>query len=132
MPRATGQEAVVLTRRTFPVVLALVLLVLTACGRSNGGGGGGDGASSLPDHAEAASTDEEGTTYSLQQGRYRVSVQAPDCVRPVVQVNSVDGAFTYEMPIATYNAFINNMIDGDYTITITSDCEEWSITLDKF
>jgi len=131
MPRAAGQEAVVLTRRTFPVVLALVLLVLTACGRSGGGGGGGE-ESSLPDKAEAASTDEEGTTYSLQGGRYRVSVQAPDCVRPVVQVNSVDGAFTYEMPVATYNAFINNMIDGDYTITITSDCEEWSVTLDKF
>jgi len=131
MPRAAGQEAVVLTRRTFPVVLALVLLVLTACGRSGGGGGGGE-ESSLPDKAEAASTDEEGTTYSLQGGRYRVSVQAPDCVRPVVQVNSVDGAFTYEMPVATYNAFINNMIDGDYTITITSDCDEWSVTLDKF
>ena len=121
-----------LTRRTVPVVLALVLLVLTACGRSGGGGGGGGEESSLPDHAEAASTDEEGTTYSLQAGRYRVSVQAPDCVRPVVQVNSVDGAFTYEMPIATYNAFINNMIEGDYTITITSDCDEWSVTLDKF
>jgi hypothetical protein len=131
MPRAAGQEAVVLTRRTFPVVLALVLLVLTACGRSGGAGGGGE-ESSLPDKAEAASTDEEGTTYSLQGGRYRVSVQAPDCVRPVVQVNSVDGAFTYEMPVATYNAFINNMIDGDYTITITSDCDEWSVTLDKF
>src|SRR6188472_1152260 len=91
MPRAAGQEAVVLTRRTVPVVLALVLLVLTACGRGGGGGGGGE-ASSLPDHAEAASTDEEGTTYSLQAGRYRVSVQAPDCVRPGVQVNSVGGA----------------------------------------
>lgn len=120
-----------LTRRTVPVVLALVLLVLTACGRSGGGGGGGE-ESAFPDHAEASSDDAEGTTFELQGGRYRVSVTAPDCVRPVVQVNSVDGAFTYEMPIATYNAFINNMIEAEYTITITSDCDEWSVTLDKF
>ena len=120
-----------LTRRTVPVVLALVLLVLTACGRSGGGGGGGE-ESAFPDHAEASSDDAEGTTFELQAGRYRISVTAPDCVRPVVQVNSVDGAFTYEMPIATYNAFINNMIEAEYTITITSDCDEWSVTLDKF
>ena len=121
-----------LTRRTVPVVLALVLLVLTACGQSSGGGGGGGEESSLPDHAEATSDDAAETTFELQQGRYRVSVTAPECVRPVVQVNSVDGAFTYEMPVATYNAFINNMIDGEYTITITSDCDEWTVTLDKF
>jgi hypothetical protein len=132
MPRAPGQETVVLTRRTFPAVLALVLLVLTACGRGGGGGGGGGEESSLPDKAEATSEDPEGTTFELQEGRYRVSVTAPDCVRPVVQVNSVDGAFTYEQPIATYNAFINGMIEGEYTITITSDCDEWSVTLDKF
>jgi len=122
----------VLTRRTFPVVLALLLLVLTACGRSGGGGGGGGEESSFPTHAEATSDDAADTTFELQGGRYRVSIQAPDCVRPVVQVNSVDGAFTYEMPISTYNAFINDMIEGEYTITITSDCDEWSVTLDKF
>ena len=120
-----------LTRPTIPVVLALMLLLLTACGGGGGGGGGGP-ASDLPTHAEASSSDAEGTTFPLQEGRYRVSVTAPDCVRPVVQVNSVDGAFTYEMPIATYNAFINGMIEGEYTITITSDCDEWSVTLDKF
>ncbi|HEX5039595.1 MAG TPA: hypothetical protein VFW95_05625 [Candidatus Limnocylindria bacterium] len=122
-----------LTRRTFPVVLAVLLLALTACGSRGGGGGGGGGAESdLPRHAEASSDDAEGTTFELQEGRYRVSVTAPGCSRPVVQVNSVDGAFTYEMPIATYNAFINGMIEGEYTITITSDCDEWTVVLDKF
>lgn len=53
-------------------------------------------------------------------------------MRPVVSVTSVDGAFQYEQSIATFNAFINNMIDGDYEIAVTSDCPEWTITLDKF
>jgi hypothetical protein len=114
------------------VVLAVLLVALTACGSRGGGGGGGGDESDLPTHAVATSDDPEGTTFELQGGRYRVSVEAPDCDRPVVQVNSVDGAFTYEMPIATFNAFINNMIEAEYTITITSDCDEWSVTLDKF
>ena len=121
-----------LTRRTVPVVLAVLLVILTACGGRGGGGGGGNEESSLPDKAEASSEDPEGTTFELQQGRYRVSVQAPGCSRPVVNVSTVDGSFTYEMPIATYNAFINGMVDGEYTIAITSDCDEWSITLEKF
>jgi hypothetical protein len=134
MPREAGEEACVVTtpRRTHFVLLFALLILLAACGRTNGGGNGGGGGSDLPTSATATSEDPEGTTHELAAGRYRVSITAPGCVRPVVSVKTVDGAFTYEQPISTFNAFINNMIDGEYEVAITSDCDEWTIQLDEF
>lgn len=125
-------------RRT-PVLALLVaaLLVLTACGGSGGGGGGGgaggdDGGSDLPSRADVSSDDAEGTTYALQEGRYRLSYRAPDCEDVTIAIQSVDGAFTYEESPRAFTSFVNDMIAGEYTIDVTSDCDEWTVTLVKF
>lgn len=122
-------------RRT-PVLALLVvaLLLLTACGGSGGGGGGGGGAggSDLPDRADASSEDAEGTTYALQEGRYRLSYRAPDCEDVTIAIQSVDGAFTYEDSPRAFTSFVNDMVAGEYTIDVTSDCDEWTVTLVKF
>ncbi len=117
-------------RRTTLLAMLVMALLLAACG--GGGGGGGDEESDLPDTAEASSEDAEGTTYPLRQGRYRMSYRAPGCEDVVVSVKSVDGAFVYEQQPRTFSTFINDMVDGEYTIAVTSDCDEWTINLDEF
>jgi hypothetical protein len=118
-------------RRTSLFAMLGIALLLAACG-GGGGGGGGGGTSDLPDSAEATSEDAEGTTFPLQEGRYRLSWRAPDCEDVVITINSVDGAFTYEQPQSVPTGFINDMIEGEYEIAVTSDCDEWTINLDKF
>ena len=78
------------------------------------------------------SDDDPATTHELQEGRYRVSIKAAGCVHPVVTVTDVGGTVAYEQAIPTYNAFINDLPEGEYTIAVTSDCDEWEVTLDKF
>lgn len=117
------------------VALVVLAATLTACGggqQGGDGGGGGGGANDLPAAAEASSDDAEGTTYPLRAGRYRLQLTAPDCERPVVSINSTDGAFSYEKTPSGYSTFINDMPAGEYTITITSDCADWTIALDEF
>ena len=119
------------TPRRFPAIALLAMAsMLAACG--GGGGGGDDVESTLPDRAEASSEDAEGTTYPLQEGRYRLSYRAPGCDDVQISVNSADGAFTYEQSPRGYTSFINDMVDGEYTIAVTSDCDEWTVTLIKF
>ena len=119
-----------------PVLAMLVMaLALAACGGSNqggGGGGGGGGDSDLPDAAVASSEDAEDATYPLQEGRYRLTWRAPECDDVVVAIATVDGSFTYEQEQRLPTSFIRDMPEGEYTVTVTSDCEEWSINLDKF
>jgi ABC-type glycerol-3-phosphate transport system substrate-binding protein len=114
-----------------PILAMLVMaLMLAACG--GGGGGGNDAESDLPDSAEASSEDADGTVYPLREGRYRLSYRAPGCEDVVVSVTSADGAFTYEQTPRGYTSFINDMIDGEYTVQVTSDCDEWTINLNEF
>lgn len=120
-------------RRTPVLALLVAALLLTACGGSDGGGGGGgDGGSDLPDRADASSEDPEGTTYALQEGRYRLSYRAPDCEDVTIAIQSVDGAFTFEESPRAFTSFVNDVIAGEYTIDVTSDCDEWTVTLVKF
>ena len=118
--------------RTVLLVMVLMSLVLAACGGAGGGGGGGDAESTLPDRATASSEDEEGTTYQLQEGRYRLSYRAPDCEDVVVSIVSADGAFSYEQRQRVATSFVRGLVDGEYTIGVTSDCDEWEVTLIKF
>ncbi len=117
------------------VAAAVIALAVTACGgggQQGGGGNGGGGAEELPASARASSDDADGTTFPLRAGRYRLQVTAPDCERPTVAINSTDGAFSYEKQPSGYSTFINDMPAGEYTVTITSDCADWSIALDEF
>ena len=117
-------------RTTLLTVLAMALL-LAACG-GGGGGGGGGGESDLPAAAAASSEDEEGTTYMLRAGRYRLSYRAPGCEDVVIAIQTVDGAFTYEQQQRVATSFVNDLLDGEYTIAVTSDCDEWTINLNEF
>jgi hypothetical protein len=114
----------------FSATLALAVM-LVACG-PGGGGGGGDGGDEFPDAAQASSEDAEGTTFPLRQGRYRLSYTAPDCPDLVISVAEVSGAFSYEQHPRAFTTFINGMVDGEYTITVTSDCAEWTVNLNEF
>lgn len=123
--------------RRVPLVAMLAsALILSACGGGGAGGGGGGGNdggdSDLPDAAKATSEDPEGTTYPLRQGRYRLSYRAPGCEDVVISIQSVDGAFTYEESPRAFTSFVNDMIDGEYEIAVTSDCDEWTINLNEF
>jgi hypothetical protein len=117
-------------------LLVAALLALTACGGSGGGGGAGgggdDGGSDLPDRADASSEDAEGTTYALQEGRYRLSYRAPDCEDVTISIQSVDGAFSFEESPRAFTSFVNDVVAGEYAIGVVSDCDEWTVTLVKF
>lgn len=116
-----------------PVLAMLVMaLALAACGGSGGGGGGGDDVSDLPDLAEATSEDAEGTVFPLQAGRYRLTWTATDCDEVVVSIATTDGSFTYEQAQRVRSSFVRDMPEGEYTVAVTSACDEWTITLDKF
>jgi hypothetical protein len=121
------------TSRLPMAVMLLMALTLAACGGgAQGGGGGGGGDSDLPDAATATSEDAEGTTYQLQEGRYRLTWRAPDCEDVVVSITTADGSFAYEQAQRLPTSFIRDMPAGEYTVAVTSDCAEWEIQLDKF
>ena len=114
-----------------PVAVLVMALVLVGCG--GGGGGGGDGGdSSLPDRAEATSEDEDGATFPLQAGRYRLSYRAPGCEDVVIQITGADGTVVYDQEPRGYTSFVNDVAEGEYTIAVTSDCDEWTVNLNKF
>ena len=120
-------------RRTTSIAMLIVMLLLAACGGGGGGGGGADGGESdLPDAAKASSEDAEGTTYDLQPGRYRLSYQAPGCTDVVIAITGADGAAIYDQKPRGYTSFVNDVPAGTYTIAVTSDCDEWTINLNKF
>lgn len=125
-----------ITPRRVPLVAMLTsMLILSACGGAGGGGGGGGGGdpeSDLPTAAKATSEDAEGTTYPLRAGRYRLSYRAPGCDDVVISIATVDGAFTYEESPRAFTSFVNDMIDGEYEVAVTSDCDEWTINLNEF
>lgn len=119
--------------RRVPLMTALAMaLVLAACGGGGGGGAAADDAEELPDRAVASSEDPEGTTYPLREGRYRLSYRAPGCEDVIVSIQSVDGSFTYEQEPRGFTSFINDVLPGEYTIAVTSDCDEWTINLNEF
>ena len=121
-------------RRTTSIAMLVVMLLLAACGGSGGGGGGGNGGgeSDLPDAAKSSSEDADGTTYDLQEGRYRLSYQAPGCEGVVIAITGADGAAIYDQKPRGYTSFVNEVPAGTYTIAVTSDCDEWTINLNKF
>ena len=115
-----------------PLMAVLVMaLALAGCG-GGGAGGGEDANSDLPDRAKASSEDEEGTTYPLQAGRYRLSYRAPGCEDLVIQITGADGTVVYEQEPRGYTSFVNDVPEGEYTIAVTSDCDEWTVDLIKF
>lgn len=110
-----------------------IALTLAGCGGGGGGGGGGDDADdSLPDSASASSEDEEGTPYPLRAGRYRLSYRAPDCEDVALAVTGIDGTVAYEGSPRTFTIPISNLPAGEYTIAVTSDCDDWTIDLKAF
>ena len=116
-----------------PVLAVMVMaLVLAACGGGGGGGGGADDGDEFPDRAAASSEDEEGTTYLLREGRYRLSFRAPGCDDVVISIQSVDGAFQYEQQQRVPTSFVNDVLNGEYTVAVVSDCDEWTINLVEF
>ena len=117
-------------RRTPLLAIAVLVVVLAGCGGPRGGGGGDE--STLPDTAKATSEDPEGTTYELRAGRYRLSFRSPGCEDVVISITSDDGAFTYEQQQRVTTSFVNDLVDGTYTIAVTSDCDEWTINLNEF
>jgi hypothetical protein len=49
-----------------------------------------------------------------------------------VSIATADGSFTYEQAQRLPTSFIRDMPAGEYTIAVTSECDEWEIQLDKF
>ncbi len=120
------------TRKSLLLAMLATSFALAACGGADGGGGGADGGEDLPDSARATSEDAEGTTFPLREGRYRLSYRAPGCDDVTIQIASVDGEVVYDQHPRAYTSFVNDVPAGEYTITVTSDCDEWSINLDEF
>ena len=120
-------------RTTVLLGTLIVAMLLAACGGGGGGGGGGgDAESDLPDAAEASSEDAEGTTYPLREGRYRLSYRAPGCEDVFITITGADGTAIYEQEPRGYTSFVNEVPEGEYTIAVTSDCDEWTINLNEF
>ncbi|HEX2883710.1 MAG TPA: hypothetical protein VHQ42_03980 [Candidatus Limnocylindria bacterium] len=106
---------------------------LAACGgQANGGGGGGGGGDEFPTAAKATSEDEEGTVFPLAEGRYRLAYRAPSCDEVIINITDATGTEVYNQQPRGYSTFISNLPAGEYTITVTSDCDEWTVDLNKF
>ncbi len=124
-----------MTRRSRIPFLGLLVLAmaLAACGgQANGGGGGGGGGDDFPTAAKATSEDPEGTTFQLAEGRYRLAYRAPGCAEFVINITDTAGNEVYNQKPRGYSTFISNLPAGEYTITVTSDCDEWTVDLNKF
>jgi hypothetical protein len=117
--------------RTSLMAGLVVALVLAGCGAQSGDGGGGD-LGDLPDRASATSEDEEGTTYPLAPGRYRLSYRAPGCQPFVISIQQVDGEFSFEQQPRGFVSFVDSLPGGEYTIGTPSECAEWKIDLNQF
>ena len=50
----------------------------------------------------------------------------------MISITSADGAFVYEQEQRVPTSFVNDMVDGEYTIAVTSDCDEWTVNLNEF
>ena len=109
-----------------------IALMLAGCGGGGGGGGGEAADESIPNRAEASSDDEEGTTYPLREGRYRLSYRASDCEDVAIAVTGADGTVAYEGTPRTFTIPISNLPSGEYTIAVTSDCDDWTIDMVAF
>ena len=119
--------------RRVPLTAALAItMVLAACGGGGGGGGADAEDESLPDKAVASSDDEEGTTYPLRAGRYRLSYAAQDCEDVAISVVAADGTVAYEGTPRSFTIPIRDLPSGEYTIAVTSDCDDWSIDMTGF
>lgn len=119
--------------RQIPLTGALAIaMMLAGCGGGGGGGGGDAADDSLPDSAAASSDDEEGTTYPLRGGRYRLSYRAADCEDVAIAVTGADGAVAYEGTPRTFTIPISDLASGEYTIAVTSDCDDWTIDMKAF
>lgn len=112
------------------IALLVVAVALVGCGGQTGPGGVDE--ADLPDRAAASSDDPEGELFPLQSGRYRLSYRAPGCQEVVIAITAVDADFSYEQRPRGFTSFINDMPAGDYTIDVVSDCDNWTINLNKF
>ena len=57
---------------------------------------------------------------------------APGCDDVTIQIASVDGEVIYDQHPRAYTSFVNDVPSGEYTIAVTSDCDEWTIDLNEF
>jgi hypothetical protein len=127
--RVGGFDVKVPWRIPLTGTLAIALL-LAGCG--GGGGGGAEVDESIPDSAEASSEDEEGTVYPLRAGRYNLRYSAPGCEDVAVSVVAADGTVAYEGTPRSFTVPIRDLPTGEYTIAVTSECDEWSIEMTAF
>jgi hypothetical protein len=110
------------------MLVALPMLVLSACG--GGGGGGGDDFADFPTSASVEAGAEE-TTYQLAPAnRYRLTIQE-DCEDYTIAITQQEGDFRYEISNSPIRiVFVNDVPGGTFTIEQTNpDCTEWSLDL---
>ena len=107
-----------------------IALMLAGCG-GGGGGGGAEVDESIPDVAHASSEDEEGTVYPLREGRYRLSYRAEGCEDVNIAVTGADGVAVYDAAPRAFTVPVR-LETGEYTIAVTSDCDDWTIDLALF
>jgi hypothetical protein len=132
-PDTAAEEDDVRVPWRIPVTGTLVIATMLAgCGGGGGGGGADAEDESLPDKAVASSEDEEGTTYPLRAGRYRLSYRATGCEDVALSVVGADGTVAYEGEPRSFTIPIRDLPAGEYTIAVTSDCDEWSIDMTGF
>ena len=50
----------------------------------------------------------------------------------VITITGADGTAIYDQRPRGYSSFVNDVPAGTYSIAVTSDCDEWTIDLNKF
>ena len=116
-----------MTRRIAPP-LAVLSLMLAACG-GGGGGGGGEGADN-PTTATVESGAER-VAQPLAPGRYRLTI-TEDCDDYTVTITQDGGeGFTYEISNSPIRiVFVNDVPGGNFFIEQTNpDCTDWTLAL---
>jgi hypothetical protein len=116
-----------MTRRIAPP-LAVLSLMLAACG-GGGGGGGGEGADN-PTTATVESGAER-VAQPLAPGRYRLTI-TEDCEDYTVTITQDGGeGFTYEISNSPIRiVFVNDVPGGNFFIEQTNpDCTDWTLAL---
>ena len=118
--------------------LAVMTLLLAACGGGDGGGGGGgegDGASARPPQEQIKITSADASTpFQLQAGRYKFGWDASACPSVAFTMTGEGQGFTYEKTTRQkkFSSIVTDVPEDVYTLAQTDPaCTEWTVQIDK-
>ena len=117
----------------FRVTLGVATLVVAiTVGSCAGGDSGAVATPTPPQKTVTVKSGEPSSAFSLHAGRYRAAWDATGCTGFTFDLKQQDGSFTYQK-VSRFSkqiAFISDVPEGMYILTVETPCATWLVTLD--